>query len=736
MSDEEVFLQSRLVPVEEIEGSGCFTTLPVRMAKRVDLADAATHRLVNDWAKYVGDGWEKKSLISLNERGNLCALIYPESFPERLGLLTYLTDMGLIHDDACEEMDVEEAIAEHDDLDAAMDINDKRVLEEGSKSMKMKKLLSQSLIESISLDRELGIQMLETYRKLWLAVMEHPNTAEFQTMEAYLNFRRLNIGMRAFWPMVQFSMGIMITDEDAAFVKDVFAPAEDALMLTNDYWSWEREYEASKQMGAGRLVNAVELLMRTKGMSDKEGHKSLKNMIIDLEQEYLRRKTQFYIDHPDLPLYLRRWIECCGLIVAGNHYWCSACPRHNAWREQAGVAAAIDKQMAQLAKQERLAEAASSNGSSEPKSNGTSITSADSTPPRSEKAEKIPKVNGTKTTGLPVRDTKTRTKSDDAWYKPDDTVISAPCKYIASLPSKGVRSMLMENLNGWLHVPKESLVVIDNVVGLLHNASLILDDIEDNSPKRRGQVAAHGIFGHAQSINSANFMYVQAVQAIRKLDNPTTTTVLLEELECLYLGQSWDLYWKYNLVCPTEAEYLNMVDNKTGGMFRMLLRLMQAESPLISTFDFDRLTFLFGRFFQIRDDYMNLASGEYTDQKGFCEDLDEGKFSYPIVQCIQNHPEYKDSILGVFRQRPSMLESGAVPLSYESKIHIISCLEKAGSLRATLEHLKDMEKELSAEIKKLETTTGESNPMLHLLLIKLSVQDMQAEDRLIGKKTG
>lgn len=79
-----------------------------------------------------------------------------------------------------------------------------------------------------------------------------------------------------------------------------------------------------------------------------------------------------------------------------------------------------------------------------------------------------------------------------------------------------------------------------------------------------------------------------------------------------------------------------MVDGKTGGLFRLLVRLMAIESPHSEWIDTDvgRLCRLLGRYYQIREDYQNLVSEEYTAQKGFCEDLDEGKFSFPLMHAL------------------------------------------------------------------------------------------------------
>jgi ophiobolin F synthase len=56
-----------------------------------------------------------------------------------------------------------------------------------------------------------------------------------------------------------------------------------------------------------------------------------------------------------------------------------------------------------------------------------------------------------------------------------------------------------------------------------------------------------------------------------------------------------------------------MVDNKTGGLFRLMARLMEAESPSpITTPHLSRLLTLIGRYYQIRDDYMNLTSADVS----------------------------------------------------------------------------------------------------------------------------
>lgn len=132
--------------------------------------------------------------------------------------------------------------------------------------------------------------------------------------------------------MVEFSMGVRLSAEDRELIKNVQEATEVALFLTNDYFSWDRELEYSKKVGAGRLVNAIAVLMKQHNLQAAEAKEMTKNIILQNEAEYVRRRDELYKNYPLLPLYLRKWIEVWGVIIAGNHVWSSTAPRHNDWK--------------------------------------------------------------------------------------------------------------------------------------------------------------------------------------------------------------------------------------------------------------------------------------------------------------------------------------------------------------------------------------------------------------------
>jgi len=166
-----------------------------------------------------------------------------------------------------------------------------------------------------------------------------------------------------------------------------------------------------------------------------------------------------------------------------------------------------------------------------------------------------------------------------SWSPDKEKILFGPFDYLFAHPGKDIRAQLIAAFNEWLDVPAPSLEVITKVVGMLHTASLLVDDVEDSSLLRRGLPVAHSIFGTAQTINSANYVYFCALQELQKLGNPTKALeIYTEEMLNLHRGQGMDLFWRDTLTCPSEDDYLEMVGNKTGGLFRLAVKLMQAES--------------------------------------------------------------------------------------------------------------------------------------------------------------
>ncbi|KAI4630329.1 hypothetical protein J4E85_003431 [Alternaria conjuncta] len=284
-----------------------------------------------------------------------------------------------------------------------------------------------------------------------------------------------------------------------------------------------------------------------------------------------------------------------------------------------------------------------------------------------------------------------------AWTEGKERILLGPYDYLYGHPGKDIRSQCIAAFNLWLKVPPERLEIITKVVGMLHTASLLVDDVEDSSILRRGIPVAHSIFGIPQTINSANYVYFRALSLLLSMNNPKLIEIFTEELLNLHRGQGMDLYWRDTLTCPSEADYLEMVGNKTGGLFRLAIKLMQAEShtdidctPLVSTI---------GLLFQILDDHLNLSpTSGYTTLKGLCEDLTEGKFSFPVIHAIRADPS-NQILINILKQKTTDEEVKRYALRYmESKGSFEYSKGVIEELRGkTEEHVRGVERELGVD---------------------------------------
>ncbi|KAI0764359.1 terpenoid synthase [Trametes elegans] len=301
----------------------------------------------------------------------------------------------------------------------------------------------------------------------------------------------------------------------------------------------------------------------------------------------------------------------------------------------------------------------------------------------------------------------------ESWSAANESALLEPFTHIFSIPGKEIRGQMIAAFNTWLNVPEDKLAVISKVVSMLHTASLLVDDIEDDAQLRRGVPVAHKIYGIPQTINTANYVYFLAYQELFALrsgvgvdstndgdaQSPERLTpfkeldrIVTAELLSLHRGQGLELLWRDSLQCPTEEDYVTMVNNKTGGLFRVAVKLMMACSTTNINVDYVPLVNLFGVYFQIRDDYMNLESTQYTENKGFAEDLTEGKFSFPIVHGVRADTSNRQ-ILNVLQKRPT---------TPTLKKHAIAYLrDHTKSFEYTIGVMDELESQIRAEIVRL-----------------------------------
>jgi octaprenyl-diphosphate synthase len=219
-----------------------------------------------------------------------------------------------------------------------------------------------------------------------------------------------------------------------------------------------------------------------------------------------------------------------------------------------------------------------------------------------------------------------------------------PCRDLLSRGGKRWRPLLMvlicEALGGG-----DAALPLSPLAEFCHNASLIHDDIEDNSSQRRGKSAVHLIYGADVAINSGSFFYFLPLSCIDAWDAPAERkeqirAVWGEYLRRLHLGQAMDIHWHRDFgSLPSIAEYYTMCGLKTGCMARLaaILGVLAAlPEPPFTRSQIQRTTEQLGQAaeqlgvgFQILDDVKNLSAGLPGKERG--DDVVEGKKSLPVL---------------------------------------------------------------------------------------------------------
>ena len=158
----------------------------------------------------------------------------------------------------------------------------------------------------------------------------------------------------------------------------------------------------------------------------------------------------------------------------------------------------------------------------------------------------------------------------------------------------------------------------------------------------------------------------------------------------LHHGQGMEIWWRDNFVSPSEDEYRQMVLRKCGGVFQLAVRLMQLFSPIEirHQYNFDNICQLLSLLFQIRDDYCNLMSKEYENSKSFCEDITEGKFSFPILHAVNTH-ETDTRIIHILKQRTQ---------DVDLKRYCLQLLLEFGSIEYTRQVCDDLARQVYDEL--------------------------------------
>ncbi|KAK4235205.1 isoprenoid synthase domain-containing protein [Achaetomium macrosporum] len=655
------FPNSRLVEPSAYPADmdGLSSWMPVRVHRNASLADRGALRAQKDWLRTFGP-FPPGFAGTMGPEYNFVATTMPEILPDRLELVAYITEMAFLVDDMIDmagESPMVVAAPYAADMLRARELLLKGGELDETKCSPITRVFVDFGREMLAMDAESAMQAFRWLEKWAKLMMIRPSAKEPQSLDEYLKDRLVDVTSPAAIGLKLFAMGLRIPETQQQMCLDLSRPFWLQTSLTNDYHSFHREMQEARAHGKSVVNNAIWVLMNKHSMTLDEANSVCREKAKEYAAEYLR-VLEGVRARDDLCKDAKFLLETLQFGMSGNIVWGLQCLRYHDDR----TLTPAQLEMAKVIWADKTIGWSQARQGQQEIGNGAF------------KSPSLPQMDHSRIAAEAV-DYEDMAVIQDAPAL-DREALEAPSRYLDSLPAKGIRDKVIDELNFWFQVPPEETSMIKKIISLLHGASLMMDDIQDSSQLRRGQPATHLVFGQMQTINSAGYRFLDALSEVRKLNN-------VDELRDLYIGQSHDLAWTFTLKCPTEDEYLAMVDNKTAGLFRMLARMLDAKSDSPTKPDVALLTrfmTLLGRLFQIRDDYMNLTSADYTKQKGFCEDLDEGKYSLPLIHALAHAGSSPGAILlkNLLAQRHIR---GS--MSLDQKRLVLQQLREQGSLEYT-----------------------------------------------------
>ncbi len=231
-------------------------------------------------------------------------------------------------------------------------------------------------------------------------------------------------------------------------------------------------------------------------------------------------------------------------------------------------------------------------------------------------------------------------------YDPDtiNETVFKPMWDLLDRGGKRWRPWLFLTLAKCFNVKVKGYEYLATAIELIHNGSLIADDIEDGAEVRRGDKAIHIKFGEDVAINLSSAMYFMPMRALSKVELNKDTykrllNAYLDDMIRIHFGQATDIGWHRGVKDPeliTEEEYMQMCANKTGVLARLAAKFAAILANL-SDEEVDRIASFaenIGVAFQIQDDILNITEAEGLG-KELGEDITEGKITLMVIHTLK-----------------------------------------------------------------------------------------------------
>ncbi len=253
-------------------------------------------------------------------------------------------------------------------------------------------------------------------------------------------------------------------------------------------------------------------------------------------------------------------------------------------------------------------------------------------------------------------------------------LVGEVARYIISAGGKRLRPVLLLLSCGALGYTGQQRHNLAAVVEFIHTATLLHDDVVDESTLRRGRPTANESFGNPASVLVGDFLYSRAFQMMVDADSMRVMQVLADATNVIAEGEVLQLMNMHDASLD-EAGYLRVIRSKTAKLFEASARLGAILAKQDADIEEACATYgqALGTAFQVIDDVLDYDGNTAEMGKNLGDDLREGKATLPLILAMQRGNAQQAATVR------SAIETGSV----EQLVEIAAIVRETGALQAT-----------------------------------------------------
>lgn len=247
--------------------------------------------------------------------------------------------------------------------------------------------------------------------------------------------------------------------------------------------------------------------------------------------------------------------------------------------------------------------------------------------------------------------------------------------YIVGSGGKRLRPMLTLLSANALGYKGDAHITAAAFIEFIHTATLLHDDVVDESNLRRGKATANAMFGNAASVLVGDYIYTRSFQMMTELNSLKILDLMSQATNVIAEGEVLQLM-NCNDPDTTETSYMQVIYSKTARLFEAATQIgaiLTNSSPELESAMQDYGRYL-GTAFQLIDDVMDYTSQNEEMGKNTGDDLAEGKPTLPLIHAMARGNS----------EQSAMIRSAIVKGNGLDKLSaILACMEQVGSLEYT-----------------------------------------------------